>query len=58
MAGQGELVLFFREERTTASVIAEIDRMADESRDRETFAMILKGKIDPNDFDVFLCHNN
>jgi GTPase SAR1 family protein len=55
-----KISLLDREERIAASVsvIAEIDRSADESRDRETAAMILKGKIESGDYDVFLCHNS
>jgi hypothetical protein len=34
-----------------------MDREADESRNRETAAMILKGKIESGDYDVFLSYN-
>jgi GTPase SAR1 family protein len=41
----------------TSVVVAEMDRDADESRNRETAAMILKGKIESRDYDVFLSYN-
>jgi WD40 repeat protein len=60
-----KISLLDREERINAAVaakasavVAEMDRVADESRNRETAAMILKGKIESGDYDVFLCHNS
>lgn len=38
--------------------IAKMDQTADAQRERDTAAMILKGKIKAGDFDVFLCHNS
>lgn len=40
------------------SVLAEMDQAADAKRARETAALTLEGKIETNDFDVFLAHNN
>ncbi len=42
----------------TSEVIAEMDKNADEKRDRDLVATILKGKIEARDYDVFLCHNS
>jgi WD40 repeat protein/GTPase SAR1 family protein len=60
-----EVSLLDREERITAAVlasasavVAKMDREADESRNRETAAMIIKGKRESGDYDVFMCHNN
>jgi WD40 repeat protein len=57
--------LLDREERITAAVaartnevVAKMDRMADESRNRETSAMIIKGKLESGDYDVFLSYNH
>ncbi|MCP4688408.1 MAG: hypothetical protein GY859_10175, partial [Desulfobacterales bacterium] len=52
--------LLDREERLKApgpSLVPEMDRAADERRALETAASMLQGKIETNDFDVFLCHN-
>lgn len=38
--------------------ISEMDRAADAKRARNTAAMIIKGKREAKDYDVFLCHNN
>jgi GTPase SAR1 family protein len=40
------------------SVIEEMNRTADALRERDTATFIIKGKIETNDFDVFLCHNS
>lgn len=60
-----KISLLDREERITAAVfaetsavVAEMDRAADERRNREMALMILKGKIESGDFDVFLCYNS
>ncbi|HKQ53487.1 MAG TPA: TIR domain-containing protein [Pyrinomonadaceae bacterium] len=57
--------LLDREERVAAAdaarsseVVARMDREADEGRNRETAAMVLRGKIESGDYDVFLCHNS
>src|SRR5262249_14467216 len=39
------------------SVVSEMDRAADASRDEETAVSILEGKRATKNFDVFLCHN-
>jgi hypothetical protein len=52
--------LLDREERlaaTPASLVSEMDRVADIQRDRSAAASVLQGKIATGDFDVFLCHN-
>jgi len=38
--------------------VAEMNRSADERRDRSAAALRLKGKIETGDYDVFLCHNS
>jgi len=38
--------------------LTQMDQAADAQRERDTAAMILKGKIQAGDFDVFLCHNS
>jgi WD40 repeat protein len=60
-----EVSLLDREERITAAVVAsasavvaKMDQEADESRNRETAAMIIKGKRESGDYDVLMCHNN
>ncbi|HJU53192.1 MAG TPA: TIR domain-containing protein, partial [Pyrinomonadaceae bacterium] len=60
-----KISLLDREERVAAAVaarssevVATMDREADESRNRETAAMIIKGKIESGDYDVFMCHNS
>ncbi|HEY6540992.1 MAG TPA: TIR domain-containing protein [Ktedonobacteraceae bacterium] len=53
--------LLDREERlagTPASLVSEMDRVADAQRDRSAAASVLQGKAAIGDFDVFLCHNN
>lgn len=53
--------LLDREERLTKvqiSVVTEMDRAADIQREREAAASVLQGKIETDDFDVFLCYNN
>ncbi|HEV2765649.1 MAG TPA: TIR domain-containing protein, partial [Pyrinomonadaceae bacterium] len=41
-----------------SEAVAEMDRAADEKRDLAAAAMVLQGKIQSEDFDVFLCHNS
>ncbi|MGZ3623588.1 MAG: TIR domain-containing protein [Ktedonobacteraceae bacterium] len=53
--------LLDREERLTLaheSRFSEMDRAADTQRDQGAAKSTLQGKIETNDFDVFLCHNN
>ena len=53
--------LLDREERLTLAQearVSEMDRAADTQRDQGAAKSTLKGKIETNDFDVFLCHNN
>jgi hypothetical protein len=38
--------------------VAEMNRSADKRRDSNAAALRLKGKIETNDYDVFLCHNS
>ncbi|HEX6528021.1 MAG TPA: TIR domain-containing protein [Streptosporangiaceae bacterium] len=38
--------------------VAEMNRSADERRDRNAAALRLKGKIETGDYDVFLCYNS
>ena len=40
------------------AAVATMDRAADAHRARDTAAIILKGKEQVGDFDVFLCHNS
>ena len=40
------------------AAVTEMNRSADESRDRSVAAIRLKGKIETGDYDVFLCHNS
>lgn len=40
------------------SAIPKMDLAADIQRERETAASTLQGKIETDDFDVFLCHNS
>jgi hypothetical protein len=54
-----DISLLDREERlltTPSSLISDMDRAADQQRDRETALSQVDGKIATNDFDVFLCH--
>jgi GTPase SAR1 family protein len=60
-----EISLLDREERLpsgdaarSSEVVARMDREADEGRNREAAAMVLRGKIESGDYDVFLCHNS
>lgn len=39
------------------SAVADMDRAADEQRDRDVAELILRGKMTTNDYDVFLCYN-
>ncbi len=43
---------------TRVSKLKEIDRAADVRRERAAGAYVLKGKVETNDFDVFMCHNS
>jgi hypothetical protein len=38
--------------------ISNMDRSADIERNRSAIVSILQGKLETNDFDVFLCHNS
>ena len=38
--------------------LTKMDQTADAQRERDTAAMVLKGKVHAGDFDVFLCHNS
>jgi WD40 repeat protein len=40
------------------TAVAEMNRSADEQRDRNAAALRLKGKIETSDYDVFLCYNS
>jgi len=40
------------------TAVSEMNRSADEQRDRGVAATRLKGKIETGDYDVFLCHNS
>ncbi len=40
------------------SALAQMDQAATTRRNRDTATMVLKGKIESGDFDVFLCHNS
>ena len=42
---------------TAEAAVSEMNRSADEHRDRGVAATRLKGKIETRDYDVFLCHN-
>ena len=53
--------LLDREKRVTATPspqVMEMDRAADEQRDREAAKSTIQGKEATMDFDVFLCHNS
>lgn len=53
--------LLDREERLIAYPslqVLEMDRTANEQRDREVAKSTVQGKIETKDFDVFLCYNN
>jgi len=43
---------------TAEAAVSEMNRNADEQRDRNVAATRLKGKVETGDFDVFLCHNS
>ena len=43
---------------TAEAAVAEMNRSADERRDRNVAEARLKGKIETGDYDVFLCHNS
>ena len=40
------------------AAVAEMNRSADERRDRSAAETRLKGKIETGDYDVFMCHNS
>jgi WD40 repeat protein len=42
----------------TGVAVAEMNRSADERRDQNADGLRLKGKIETDDYDVFLCHNS
>ena len=41
-----------------AGTVSQMDRAADQKRGLDTAIAILQGKLETNDFDVFLCHNS
>ena len=43
---------------TAAAAVSEMNRSADEQRDRSVAATRLQGKVKTGDFGVFLCHNS
>lgn len=50
-----------REERLTVvspSLVVSMDKAADERRNTEAATLVLEGKREIGDFDVFLCHNS
>jgi GTPase SAR1 family protein len=55
-----ETVILLRDEPpgTAEAAVSEMDRSADEQRDRSVAETRLKGKIETGDYDVFLCHNS
>jgi nucleotide-binding universal stress UspA family protein len=58
---EAEVSLLDREERLVVahvSVVPEMDRAADDGRDREAAASVIEGKLASKDYDVFLCHNS
>ena len=53
-------VISLRDDEPSAkaeAAVSEMNRSADEHRDRGVAATRLKGKIETGDYDVFLCHN-
>ncbi|GAK58731.1 WD-repeat protein [Candidatus Vecturithrix granuli] len=58
---ESPISLLDREKRLIAvdtSSLAKMDQAANAQRQRDTASMVLKGKIEAGDFDVFLCHNS
>lgn len=58
---ESSISLLDREERLIAvdtGSLAKMDQAANAQRQRDTASMVLKGKIEAGDFDVFLCHNS
>jgi WD40 repeat protein len=56
-----ETVISLRDDEPSATAeaaVSEMNRSADEQRDRNVAATRLKGKVETGDFDVFLCHNS
>jgi GTPase SAR1 family protein len=56
-----ESVIWLRDDMPPVAadaVVSEMNRSADEQRDRNVAATRLKGKVETRDFDVFLCHNS
>ena len=55
-------VISLRDEEPSAAAaetaVSEMNRSADEQRDRNVSETRLKGKVETRDFDVFLCHNS
>jgi len=43
---------------TAEAAVSEMNRSADERRDRNVAETQLKGKVETGDYDVFLCHNS
>lgn len=61
VCGSSKISLLDREERLKAipaEIVTEMDRAADSRRDLDTATTILAGKMEAEDFDVFLCHNS
>jgi len=56
-----ESVIALRDNRpptvTAEAAVSEMNRSADQQRDRNVAETRLKGKVETGDFDVFLCHN-
>jgi WD40 repeat protein len=55
---EAEIVLTEEQPTPTDMAVAEMNRSADERRDEGAAALRLKGKIETNDYDVFLCYNS
>ena len=56
-----ESVIWLRDREPSATAeaaVSEMNRSADEQRDRNVAETRLKGKIQTGDYDVFLCHNS
>jgi len=54
-------IISLRDDKPSAraeAAVSEMNRSADEYRDRNVAATRLKGKIETHDYDVFLCHNS
>ena len=58
---EAQISLLDRKERlitVDTDALAQMEHAATTQRKRDTASMILKGKIEAGDFDVFLCHNS